>query len=110
MPYFQEGAPPKVTLRKYIDKIFGELFHKLMPANLAALEKKITELGMDKIYVDRIQKWKTSMIPSIVRATDKDYYPDDFHTVCHADPWLNNMLFTYDDQKQPKDVRFVSEF
>lgn len=92
--------------RKYIEKNFGGMLAHMLPANLVALDKKLRELGMD-VYADKIAKWETSLLPTVVRATDPDYYPGDFHTVLHGDLWLNNELFKYDEQKKPQDVKFV---
>lgn len=78
-----------------------------MPANLAALTKKMTNMGMEQMYIDKISKWQTSLMPSIIRATDPDYYPADFHTLLHGDLWLNNEMFKYDDKGQLQDVKFV---
>ena len=86
-----------------MDKAFGDLLTAALPANIDALEKKIAELGLDQKFVDRIKKWQTNLLPTLVRATDPDCYPADFHTVLHGDVQLRNLLWKQD----PVDVKFV---
>lgn len=95
---------PKAVQRKYIEKVFAEVFGKMLPGNLASLTNKLREVGLDE-YVEKIQKWETCLLPAIIRATDPD--PADFNVLVHADLWLNNQLFQYDDQKALSDVKFV---
>lgn len=81
---------------------------QLLPGTLSSLEQRMKDIGMGQFYADKMSKWQESLLPSIVRATDPDYYPADFQTILHGDLWLNNELFKYDDQQKPIDVQFVS--
>lgn len=75
--------------------------------NVNKLAKVADELQLDKEIVDQILSWQTVLLDEVKFVTDPDFTPTDFQSLCHADLWLNNIMFTNDKNSKSADAVLV---
>ncbi|KYQ59526.1 hypothetical protein ALC60_01511 [Trachymyrmex zeteki] len=60
----------------------------------------------DKHYSERYQRFLENMIQNMFNAVDGKA-AEPYAVVNHGDSWTNNMLFKYDEENNPCDLRFI---
>ncbi|KYM98291.1 PREDICTED: uncharacterized protein LOC108777664 [Cyphomyrmex costatus] len=60
----------------------------------------------DKHYIERYQRFLENMMSNMIDAVDGKA-AEPYAVVNHGDSWTNNMLFKYDQENNPCDLRFI---
>ncbi|KYM98290.1 hypothetical protein ALC62_10993 [Cyphomyrmex costatus] len=60
----------------------------------------------DKHYIERCQRFIENMMPNMFDAVDGKA-AEPYAVVNHGDSWTNNILFKYDKENNPCDLRFI---
>ncbi|KAL0111330.1 hypothetical protein PUN28_012906 [Cardiocondyla obscurior] len=98
-------------LKQMDDPIFSE-----QPTQTSESTEKISKLlqniilealaNEDKHYSERYKRFKDSMPQSLFHVIDGKA-AEPYAVVNHGDSWTNNILFKYDQEKNPCDLRFI---
>lgn len=95
--------------RKYFQPEMTTTFLDFNNRNINYLLKIAKEWNIDEKIVQRIQSWKPILLDEMKNVTDPDTSPTDFQCLCHADLWLNNVMFSHDEEGKSKDAILVSK-
>lgn len=79
-----------------------------MKNNYSALNDALKGMGFDQEILNKFQNLPNTYVEDIIRITNPDCNPDDFHVLAHADLWLNNQLYHRNNKQEVDDVLFVS--
>lgn len=61
-------------------------------------------------FYDIVESWRHNMFERILRISNVPEDSDDFCVLNHADMWVNNHMYKYDENNFPTDVAFVREY
>lgn len=89
---------------------YFKVFHSLF---INVVQSLVTELSTEtydeaEMLARKLSAFERNMIDKSSEAFMLQ--DDDFGVLCHGDLWMNNLLFEYDDNAQPSDVKMVRSF
>ncbi|XP_012054241.1 PREDICTED: uncharacterized protein LOC105617285 [Atta cephalotes] len=97
-------------------KMKEHLFNKRLVDNIDDKEKDLSKMlielvfkalaNEDKHYSERYQRFVENMMQNMFDAVDGKA-AEPYTVVNHGDSWTNNMLFKYDEENIPYDLRFI---
>lgn len=91
----------------------SEYFKIFHPIFTASLQKLIDEISEDKskkfqALTEKLEYFERNFIDKVSEAFILD--DSEMGVLCHGDLWMENLLFQYDEHKNPVDVKMVRNF
>lgn len=86
---------------------YFKVFHSLFLNCVQSLVRELSTETHDEaeMLAKKLRSFARNMIDKSCEAFM--LRPDNFGVLCHGDLWLDNLLFEYDDNAQPIDVKMV---
>jgi thiamine kinase-like enzyme len=84
---------------------YFKTFHPMLHLAVARMSEEIEKDNPKSAMISKLKEFSRNMIDKVSEAFMID--EDEMGVLCHGDLWIHNLLFRYDSEKKPIDLKMV---
>jgi thiamine kinase-like enzyme len=84
---------------------YFKIFHSMFSSAVERMSEEIEKENPKSLLISKLKEFEKNMIDKVSEAFIIG--EDEMGVLCHGDLWLHNLVFQYDKERNPIDVKMV---